>query len=72
MLLVVRPGLLVVEDGALGDPFAVALGVQLFRLGRDRRQRDALLVFTERIDALLNYLSLAQINGHVSASQKRA
>ena len=50
MLLVVGPGLLVVEDSALGDPFPVAVGIQFLRLGSNRRQRDAPLVLAERID----------------------
>ena len=54
MLLVVGPGLLVVEDRTLGYPFSVAFRVQLFRLGSDRRQRDSLLVLAEGIDALLD------------------
>ncbi len=52
MLLVVRPGLLVVENRTLRDPFAIAFSVQFFRLGGDRCQRDALLVLTQRLNAL--------------------
>ena len=54
MLFVVRSGLRVVENGALGDPFAVALSIQRFGLGSNRCQRDALLVLAERINALLH------------------
>jgi len=51
MPFVIRPGFLIVEDRALGDPFPVAVGIQFLRLGSDRRQRDAPLVLAERIDA---------------------
>lgn len=52
MLLVVRPGFLVVEDGAFGEVPVVQ--VQIFGLGGDCRQGDSLLVLTERIDALFH------------------
>ena len=58
MLFVVGPGFLVIEDRALRDPLAIALGVQFPRLGGNSCQGDALLVLEERIDALMN-----QING---------
>ncbi len=50
MLLVVGPGLLIVEDSTLG--YAPMGWVSLFRLESNGRQRDALFVLEQRIDTL--------------------
>src|ERR1700730_5684390 len=64
MLFVVHPGLLVVENGALGD--APMLRIQFFRLGGDCCQRNALLVLTERIDTLVDQIDGALPLRHVN------
>ena len=59
MLLVVGPGLLIVEDSTLGD--ASMVWVELFRLGANGGQRDRLLVLEQRINTLCD-----QLNGTLS------
>lgn len=56
MLLVVRSRLLIVKDGAFANTSVVR--AQFFGLSGNCRQRDALLVLAERINALFH-----QING---------
>ncbi len=55
MLFVVRPGLLVVEDGAFG--YAPVVQVQFFGPGGDCRQGDSLLVLAKLIDALFHQVN---------------
>ena len=50
MLLVVDPGLLIVEDSTLG--YASVLWIEFFRLEGNSGERDSLLVLEECLDAL--------------------
>jgi len=61
VLLVVGPGLQVVENGTFG--YASMLRVQLLRLGNDGREGNALLVFAQRIHTALDQINsaLAQV-----------
>ena len=59
MLLVVGPGLLIVEDSTLG--YASMVWVELFRLDGNGGKRDTLPVLEQRIDTL-SY----QLNGALS------
>ena len=65
MVLVVGPGLLVVEDRAFGDPFTIAFDIQYFRLGDDGRERNRLLVFAQRIHTAFDQIQGALAQPHV-------